>query len=306
MISLPAYQIEPPDVLQLEVLKLIPRQPYRIEIYDVLLIRASGTLLDAPINNYYVVEEEGTVDLGAIYGKIRITGMTIDEATSVVTHYLQQILRQPEVSIQLIRTGGTQQITGIYLVQQDGIINLRQYGVVKVAGKTLAEVREAVEKHLAQYFDSIQITVDVIGYNSKMYFVVREGSSQGEDVVRVSITGKETVLDAIGAIGGFSNASSTRVWIARPVPGKAGCDQILPVDYLAISRGAATATNYQILPGDRVFIAEDGLVTATNMISKVGNPLYRLISVSQIGAYTVKSFQILGRAANATRAIGGI
>ena len=35
---LPAYVIEPPDVLTIDGLRLIPRPPYRIEPLDVLLI----------------------------------------------------------------------------------------------------------------------------------------------------------------------------------------------------------------------------------------------------------------------------
>ena len=110
------------------MLKLVPRPPYRIDTYDLLLIRAAGTLLDAPINNYYLVDEEGTVNLGAAYGKVCLAGLTIDEATKVTTDFLGQILKSAPLSIQLMRTGGTQQITGTYLVQQDGIVNLQRWG----------------------------------------------------------------------------------------------------------------------------------------------------------------------------------
>ncbi len=40
MVSLPAYRIEPPDMLQIEMLKLVPLPPYRSEVFDVLQIRA--------------------------------------------------------------------------------------------------------------------------------------------------------------------------------------------------------------------------------------------------------------------------
>jgi polysaccharide export outer membrane protein len=301
MVSLPAYRIAPPDVLQLEVLKLVPRPPYRIEVYDVLMIRVAGTPYTAPIYNYYLVDEEGKVDFGPVYGKLSVAGLTIEEATAVATQYLQQILRQPDVSIQLARTGGTQEITGIYLVQQDGNVNLRQYGVVHVAGKTTIEAREAIEKQLSQYFDSPQVAVNVSGYNSKMYYVIREGSVTGEDIVNIPITGKETVLDAIANIGGLSRVSGKLVWISRPAPGVPGCEQILPIDYLAITRGGSSATNYQLLPGDRVFIAEDGLVTTNGFVQKVVNPIYRLFSVAQLGSYSVKGMQFLGPATNARR-----
>jgi protein involved in polysaccharide export with SLBB domain len=264
------------------------------------MIRAAGTLVDAPINDYYLVDEEGAVNLGPAYGKICIAGLTIDEATKVITNFLGQILKEPFVSIQLMRTGGTQQITGTYLVQQDGIVNLRQYGVVNVSGKTVSEIKQAIEKHLEQFFDSPEVTVDVVGYNSETYFVVRENSINGEDVVRLPITGKETVLDAIGAIGGMTAVSSQRVWIARPVPGSIGCEQILPIDYLAITRGADSSTNYQILPGDRVFIAEDGLVATNAFINKLTNPLFQLLNITQLGTNTSKSLQVMGRAFNST------
>jgi protein involved in polysaccharide export with SLBB domain len=302
MISLPAYRVEAPDVLQIEALKLVPRPPYRIDTYDLLMIRGSGTLLDAPINEYYLVDEEGSVNLGPAYGKVRIAGLTIDEATMVTVQYLKQILNEPYVSIQLVRTGGTQQVTGTYLIQQDGIINLRQYGVVNVSGKTLTEVQEAIEKHLASFFDSPEVTVDVVGYNSEVYFVIRENSIAGEDVVRLPITGKETVLDAISAVGGLTAVSSQRMWIARPVPGTFGCEQILPIDYLAITRDAAAATNYQILPGDRLFIAQDGLIAANYFIYKLTNPVYQLLNIAQLGSATTRGLQVLGRRYNSQRA----
>ena len=66
-VSLPAYRIEPPDVVQIEMLKLIPLPPYRAEIFDVLQIRANA-LPDQPIDNYFMVEAEGTVNLGPTYG----------------------------------------------------------------------------------------------------------------------------------------------------------------------------------------------------------------------------------------------
>jgi polysaccharide biosynthesis/export protein len=301
MISLPAYRVGAPDVLQIEALKLVPRPPYRVDTYDLLMIRATGTLLDSPINDYYLVDDEGSVNLGPAYGKVRIAGLTIDDATKVTTQFLQQILREPYVSIQLVRTGGTQQITGTYLIQQDGNVNLRQYGVVNVAGKTSTEVKEAIDKHLEQFFDSPEVTVEVVGFNSEAYFVIRENSLAGEDVVRLPITGKETVLDAISMVGGLTGVSSQRIWIARPVPGTFGCEQILPINYLAITRDASAATNYQILPGDRVFIAEDGIVATGYFINKLTNPVYQIINVVQLGSATGRALQIMGRAYNSNR-----
>ncbi len=298
MASLPSYRIEPPDVLLIEMLKLVPLPPYRAEIYDVLQVQVIGTLLDQPIDDFYLVEGDGTVNLGPAYGTVRVAGMTIDEATGAIDRHLRQILTHPEVSVRLARSVGTQQITGQYLVGPDGTINLRQYGALHMAGKTVAEAKTALEKHLSQYFDSPEATVDVIAYNSKVYYVVTEGAGLGDNIVRIPITGNETVLDAISNIGGLSQLSSTNIWLARPAPGGFGCEQILPVDYDAITRGGSTGTNYQLLPGDRVFIAQDGMLALTNFLGKLVGPVERIAGVASLSTSTIRGFQMLGRSYN--------
>ena len=254
-----------------------------------------------PDGGYYLVEAEGTVNLGPAYGSVRVAGMTIEEIQAAIEQHLRQVLREPVVSVKLARASGTQPITGPYLVGPDGTVNLRQYGAVHVAGMTLPEAKVALERHLAQYFDSPEAAVDVAAYNSKVYYVVTEGAGLGDNVVRVPITGNETVLDAISQIGGLSQLSSTQIWIARPAPGGFGCEQILPVDWVAITRGGTTATNYQIMPGDRMFIAEDGLAAMTNFVNKAISPFERMIGFTSLGGSMARNLQTLGRGYNKTR-----
>jgi len=301
LVSLPAYRIAPPDVLQLQVLKLVPVPPYQVQVFDVLRIEAVGTLLDQPINGFFLIEEDGTVTLGPAYGKIRVAGMSVEQASQAIVEHLERILVQPEVSVTLARTAGTQEVTGQYLVAPDGTINLRQYGPVHVAGKTIAEATAAVEEQLGQYFDSPEVALEVLAYNSKFYYVITEGAGMGDNVVRVPVTGKETVLDALANVGGRSELSSTKIWIARPTPGAAGCQQILPVDYDGITRGASAATNYQVLPGDRVFVAEDRTTAVASWVNKVLDPVERVAGVISLGASTVRATQTLGRRYNLFR-----
>jgi polysaccharide export outer membrane protein len=301
--SLPVYQIEPPDLVSIEMLKMVPLPPYRTEIYDVLQVQVMGTLADQPIDGYFLVEAEGTVNLGPAYGPVRVAGMTIEEVTQVITQHLRQILNKPDVSVQLSRTAGTQSITGVYLVGPDGTVNLRQYGSVHIAGKTLVEARVALEKHLAQFFDSPEVSVDMVGYNSKVYYIITEGAGVGDNVLRVPITGNETVLDAICQVGGLSQLSSDHIWIARPAPGDFSCEQILPVNWDAITRGGSAATNYQVLPGDRVYIEQDTMMSANNFLAKVLGPVERLLGVTGLGASTIRGTQTMGRDFNRTRSV---
>src|SRR6266566_3224259 len=42
-VTLPEYVIEPPDILLIDVIKLVPKAPYRFEPLDVLQVEATGT-----------------------------------------------------------------------------------------------------------------------------------------------------------------------------------------------------------------------------------------------------------------------
>ncbi len=291
--SLPSYRIEPPDVIQLQILKMVPLTPYRIQVYDVLQIGVPRTLPDQPIQGLYLVEAEGTVDLGLAYGSVRVAGLTVDEAREMVQRHLTQVLAAPEVVLQITQIADVQPVTGTYLVTPDGTINLLKYGSVRVAGMTIYEAKAAVERQLAAFFEMPEVWVDVLAYNSKVYYIVTEGAHLGDNVVRVPVTGNETVLDAITQIQGLSQISSKEIWIARPVPGGFGCEQILPVDWVAVTRGGSTATNYQILPGDRVFIAEDKTVALTNYLGKVLGPFERVLGFGSLAASTIRGFNNL-------------
>jgi polysaccharide export outer membrane protein len=279
MQPLPEYRINPPDVLSIEMLKMIPPQPYHIAVYDVLQIRSSFGLPDQPINDFYIVEGNGEVNLGPAYGSVKVAGMTLDEATKATTKKLAEVLTKPETSVQLSKTAGTQAVTGEYLVAPDGRINLRQYGTILITGKTVDEARQAIEKHLTKFFVSPEVSVDVKSYNSQVYYVITDGAGMGDNVRRMPITGNETVLDAVAAINGISQMSSKKMWISRPSATNAEKGTVLPVDYDAITQRGATATNYQIMPGDRLFIEGDSTIALNNNLGKKTAPIERALGL---------------------------
>ena len=73
------------------------------------------------------------------------------------------------------------------------------------------------------------------------------------------------------------------MWIARPAPNGVGCEQILPVAWGDITKGASTATNYQIMPGDRLFIAKDELTALNVVVNKVLAPFERVFGFISLG-----------------------
>ena len=287
-VTLPPYVIEPPDILLIDALRVVPKPPFRIQSFDTLQVIVEGTLLEQPINGLYVVEPGGMLDLGPSYGKVMVGNMSLEEAQDAVFRHLKRVLREPQVSLTLAQAAGQQQIAGEHLVGPDGTINLGTYGTVFVTGKTLDEAKKAIEEHLGKYLDAPLVSVDVFSYNSKVYYVITEGAGYGDNVARFPVTGNETVLDAIAQINGLSRLSSKDIWIARPAPSGVGCDQVLPVDIEAIMKGGATATNYQLLPGDRVFIAQDHMVAFDSLIGKITAPFERIFGFALLGSSTVQ------------------
>ena len=274
----------------------MPKSPHEIETFDVLLIRVSGAFPEQPIDDAYPVDGDGSVNLGPAYGRVKIVGQTIEEAEDVIRAHLQQILTEVDVSISLIQTAGAQQITGQHLVGPDGRVNLGTYGSVYVAGMTLEDATEAIKKQLTLKLDDPEVFVDILAYNSKVYYVITQGGGLGDNVVRAPITGNETVLDAVSVVGGISQQSSTELWIARPAPNGVGCEQILPVSWEDITKGASTATNYQLLPGDRLFIAENKLVRVGSVTNIVLSPLERLFGFVSLGTSTANRIARFGLA----------
>jgi len=291
-VTLPIYRVEAPDILLIDAVKVVPKAPYRISPQDILQINGAGTLAGQPLAGYYTVDSGGAIDLGPSYGKVRVGGSSLDEATEAVETQLRRTLRQPQVSVTLAQAAGQQQVAGEHIVGPDGRINLGIYGAVYVAGMTLDEVRLAVEQHLSQFLDKPRVAIDVEAYNSKFYYVVFEGAGFGDSLVRFPITGNETVLDALSQVNGLSRLSDQHhIWIARPTPAGAGCEQILPVRWQEITKSGQTATNYQILPGDRIFVAQDNLYALDSFISKVTAPVEQLLGIVGLGEQTIFKVQ---------------
>lgn len=358
----PSYRIEPPDILNIEAVRLIPRSPYtlntvdllririqrasidRIVPSDILVIRVPGAPQIAPVDGQYVVQPSGHVSLGPPYGSVAVVGLTLEQAEAEIERHLDRTLVAPEtilslgeagmaadgefaievdgtvdfqypygrvpltgltigearerlkehfaeffdepaVSISLLQAGLQQQVTGENLVGPDGTVTLGMYGSVRVINMTVDEARIAIENHLSQYLDQPKVAVSVFSYNSKVYYVVAQGAGFGDQVFRFPITGTETVLDALSQIQGVPEVSSSRMWIARPSPAE-GEYQVLPVEWNKITSLAGTETNYQLFPGDRLYVAQDKFVAFDRMVGKVTAPFERLMGFSILGAST--------------------
>jgi polysaccharide export outer membrane protein len=292
-VSLPDYIIEPPDILSIDAVTLVPHPPYRLHPLDIVRVTASNLPAEQSISGELTVGIDGTLVLGYGYDKLssgyaplKVDGMTLSEVHDAIKARLETIAKEADVSVTLLKIAAQQNIAGEHLVGPDGTVNLGAYGRVRVVGMTLDEARAAIENHLSSRFDRPEVAVDVFGYNSKVYYVVIQGAGLGDQIFQLPVKGNETVLDALSQVQGLSGSQSTRMWVARPGANECGGDQILPVDWLGVTQRGDIATNYQLLPGDRMYIAEDKLVALDTALAKVISPFERIFGITLLGTQT--------------------
>lgn len=136
-------------------------------------------------------------------------------------------------------------------VMADGSVDLNAYGRVVVAGLTLEDTEALIEQTIVdQGGEPTEINVRLLEPVDR-YYVLGDVNSPGS----YPLTGHETVLDGIVAAGGLgTTAAPCKILLARPTR-PPECRVTLPICYHEITQLGDTTTNYQLQPGDRIFVA---------------------------------------------------
>jgi len=290
------YDIGISDVLIVEAVRTVPKSPYLLQTSDVVAIRDFGLEDDEiSIAGQYRVQPGGTIVLPPPIGAVNVGGLTCEDAGEIIVQKIGKETSRTEtsdigVSVELLYPSGLQPIAGEHVVGADGRIILGMYGSVHVTGLTLPEAKEAIEFQLSKYLEAPEVAVDIFSYNSKCYYVEIQGAGFGDKVLKVPYTGNDTVLDAISEVNGLDRVSSKTVWIARPSPMCHNEHNILVVDWQGITANACYQTNYQLMPYDRGFVAEDKMVAFDTKLSKIIAPFERIIGFSLLGAQAATRF----------------
>jgi polysaccharide export outer membrane protein len=193
-----------------------------------------------------------------------------------------------------------QPLAGQHLIRPDGSISLGLNGRVFVAGMTIDQVKDAIAVTLqagpARKFSLAQIkdelNVDVLAYNSKFYYIITDGGGYGAQIYRLPATGNETVMDALAQINGLPTvASKKQIWLARAIPGDYGPPKVFPIDWCGMVKRGSAETNYQVYPGDRIYVESDPWIRGDTWLSKRLSPVLRGFGATLLGATTVNTIK---------------
>jgi protein involved in polysaccharide export with SLBB domain len=284
MIDLP-YVVEPPDLLQVEVLEALPGRP---------------------ISGERLVRPDGTITLG-FYGDVYVRGLTCPQIKAKIIAQLKDYLDDEALGIEVpvprepakppvprgMRDplehlkGGVRSTLRVKSEAAPAMVTVGQASS-RIQGEGMyVRPRPSAPPRLRarvrpNQFDEAQggepangapqlrpggrvqgqptvridpeksdrVFVDIAAYHSKSYTVLRYTSVTG----RFPFMGNETVLDAINNASGLhATANPNDIRLVRPASaGKPA--KVYKVNYRAITEEGDVRSNYQVFPGDRVIV----------------------------------------------------
>jgi polysaccharide biosynthesis/export protein len=243
---------------------MVSQPDYVVGPPDIIQVEVLEALPGRPISGERLVRPDGTITLG-FYGDIYVAGLTLKEIKEKIVIHLRKYVSDESLGLVALRDAS------------DG--NARK-------GDDASD--EALRVHPA---DSDRVSVDVASYNSQVYYVLGDVNSPG----RLPLTGNETVLDALQFAGGLDpSAATNNIRLVRPAPPGACCAQTLPVNIAAIQQAGDPTTNYQLMPGDRIFVYRDPIVRTTILINRLAAPFNTVVNATLTYAFAARSVKSIG------------
>jgi polysaccharide biosynthesis/export protein len=158
------------------------------------------------------------------------------------------------------------------VVGEDGTIFFPYVGVLRVAGRTVNEVRRMLSLALSQYIENVQLDVRLIAYRSQRVYVVGEVQQPGtQTVTDVPLT----VAEAINQAGGLTpEADMNNVTLTRD-------DRIYQVDLVALYEEGDGMQNAVLRAGD-VLNVPDRTLNKVFVLGEVRKPSSQFIHKGQL------------------------
>jgi polysaccharide export outer membrane protein len=150
-------------------------------------------------------------------------------------------------------------------VMPDGFVSLRGVGDVWLAGKTLPEVRAAVESAYSELLRNPEVTVTLDQFQ-KPYFVA---FGQVTNPGKYDLVGELTATQALGIAGGFAERAKRRQLVVLRARDGAWAE-VLTVDVRSLLRDGQLTEDVFLRPGDMLFVPTNPIGNLQQYIPRLG------------------------------------
>ncbi len=161
------------------------------------------------------------------------------------------------------------EVSGQYAVNAEGKIQYEFVGDLPVQGLTKDEVKNSVAKALEKYIVTPDVTVKIVGYNSKVVYVIGEVATPGKIFMRGdTITVREALMQA-----GLPLLSAATRKSRLFTPSEAGKPQQKNINVEALLYEGDLRENLVMKPGDTLYIPPTFMAKAMRVINPVAQPI---------------------------------
>ena len=130
-------------------------------------------------------------------------------------------------------------------VRPDGRISYPLVPDIMAAGRTIAELREAMEKEVYKITPDVPISI-ILNTSAKRYYVIGESGSSV-----YSLTGPIRVMQALAVAGGINEFGDKDILIIRDEGGK---QRVLKFDYGKVEKGKHLEQNVFLINNDTIIV----------------------------------------------------
>lgn len=216
-----------------------PLPIYIVQIGDSILIEPVDFNTALRLPGDQIVTPDGTVSLGE-FGRLLVVNKTIEqiemEAQQQIDLQAQQNIRDAFANERLNRSRDEADLVDEFSTERQSPRN--------------DEDAVLLERRLAEAREANRISVKLVSWDSKKIYVLGEVNTPGS----FQYKGNENVLDGIIEAGGLTTrANHHEIIVARPTS-CGSCKMVMKVCYDQIVQLGDATTNYQLRPGDRIFV----------------------------------------------------
>lgn len=239
----------PGDVLAMpRELATAPLPVYIIEIGDTILIEPVKFDATIRLPGDQIVKPDGFISLGE-FGRIYAHGKTVEQVEEESQAQVNEHLR-----LDLDRAYQSERAERLR-VERDSAeerdnLDSTDEGDLPLKSKADDEELVLLQRRIDAAWLSNKISARLVNWDSKKIYVLGEVNSPGS----FAFTGNQTALDGIIEAGGMtSQANRHQIVVARPTTCDS-CRIVMKICYDQIVQLGDSSTNYQLQPGDRVFV----------------------------------------------------